>query len=105
VNVIVTWGDANDTNVQTFTIPAGSFLASKKGHLYKCNKIDVDPCDAADVNDGVVTAQIDLDKCTFKVWIRNANDLFAERHYNTVFNISFDTPNGVFNEEDDYTLP
>jgi len=59
---------AQDVNIiwggQTFTIPADSFVA-KTGHSYKCSKI-VDP-------NGIVTATIDLDKCTFAVSIAKAN--------------------------------
>ena len=82
VNVI--WG------AQTFTIPADSFTA-KTGHSYKCSKI-VDP-------NGIVTATIDLDKCTFAVSIAKAN---IDAVSGTVtFGIRF----ADFNETDDYTLP
>jgi len=104
-DVVITWGDANATNVQIFTIPAGSFTASKKGHTYKCSKIDVDPTDEADVNDGIVTAKIDLDKCTFTVTVKEVNDIYADALGDAVFGISFETPEGTFDEEDDYTLP
>jgi hypothetical protein len=57
VNVI--WG------AQTFTIPSSSF-AAKTGHSYKCSKVPVD-------SNGLVTATIDLDKCTFAVSIAKAN--------------------------------
>jgi hypothetical protein len=106
VNVIVTWGDANDTNVQTFTIPAGSFLASKKGHTYKCSKINPDISPIEDANASTqVTATIDLDKCTFTASISKAKNLYAEKLGSTVFGIRFETPNGDFNEVDDYILP
>ena len=64
VNVI--WG------AQTFTIPANSFNRAKTGHSYKCSKIDVDPCDSPDINDGIVTATIDLDKCAYTVSLTKA---------------------------------
>jgi hypothetical protein len=69
-DVVITWSDLNETSTQTFTIPACSFTASKKGRTYKCSKIDVDPNDEADVNDGIVTAKIDLDKCTFNITVK-----------------------------------
>jgi hypothetical protein len=73
IPVVITWGDKNDANkVQTFTIPEGSF-AAKTGHSYKCSKVNVDPTASPDVNDGIVTAMIDLDKCTFAVSIVKAN--------------------------------
>ena len=56
-DVTLTWGDINDANTQTFIIPAGSFRASKKGHTYKCSKVE---CDANDGNAGFVTATIRL---------------------------------------------
>jgi hypothetical protein len=101
-DVVLTWGDVNDTNTQTFVIPAGSFKASKKGHTYKCSKIEAD---ANDGNEGFVTATIDLDKCTFTVTVKSATGLYAEALGETVFGISFDTEEGTFNEEDEYTLP
>jgi endoglucanase len=66
-DVNIVWGN------QTFTIPAGRFEAARKGHSYKCSKINVDPSASPDVNDGIVTATIDLDKCTFAVSIAKAN--------------------------------
>ena len=101
-DVNITWGDVNDTNNQTFTIPAHSFKASKTGHIYKCSKVEAD---ANDANVGVVAATIDLDKCTFTVSIKNASGLYATKAGAAVFGINFNTQNGEFNEEDDYTLP
>jgi len=66
--VVITLSDANDTNTQTFTILPGSFKASKKGHLYNCSKINPVIAPVEDVNT-LVTASIDLDKCTFTVSI------------------------------------
>jgi endoglucanase len=66
-DVNIVWGN------QTFTIPAGRFEAARKGHSYKCSKINVNPSASPDVNDGIVTATIDLDKCTFAVSIAKAN--------------------------------
>ena len=71
-DVVITWGDVNDANTQTFTIPAGSFKASKKGHLYKCSKINPVITPVEDVNT-LVTASIDLDKCTFTVSITKSD--------------------------------
>jgi hypothetical protein len=88
-DVNIVWGS------QTFTIPAHSFGRVKTGHSYKCSKI-VDP-------NGIITATIDFDKCTFAVSIAKANiDAVSG---DVVFGISFDTEEGTFDEEDDYTLP
>lgn len=106
-DVNITWRDANDANtLQTFTIPAGSFKAAKKGNKYKCSKINVDPGAEADVNDGIVAATIDLDKCTFTLTVKKADGLFADKAGEATFGINFATPDdGEFNEEDNYTLP
>jgi hypothetical protein len=71
-DVVITWGDVNDTNTQTFTIPADSFKASKTGHTYKCGKINpvITPVENANT---LVTASIDLDNCTFTVSIIKAD--------------------------------
>jgi hypothetical protein len=66
VDVNVVWGD------HTFTIPAGSFVAAKTGHSYKCSKVLMD---VNDCNTGLVTAKIDLDKCTFTVSVKKADGL------------------------------
>jgi hypothetical protein len=66
VDVNVVWGD------HTFTIPAGSFVAAKTGHSYKCSKVLMD---TNDCNAGLVTAQINLDKCAFKVSVKHADGL------------------------------
>jgi endoglucanase len=88
-DVNIVWGS------QTFTIPADSFSAVK-GHSYKCSKINVNP-------NGIVTATIDFDKCTFAVSIAKANiDAVIG---DVMFGISFNTEEGTFDEEDDYTLP
>ena len=101
-DVILTWGDG-DVNTQTFVIPAGSFTASKKGHTYKC-------CIEADANDAnvgivIVIATLDLDKCTFTASVKGASGLFADAAGAAVFSVTFDTEEGTFDEEDDYTLP
>jgi hypothetical protein len=59
-DVVISWGD------QTFTIPAGSFTA-KTGKSYKCSKVN------AQGESGLVTAAIDLDKCTFSISIKGAD--------------------------------
>lgn len=101
-DVILTWGDGN-INTQTFVIPAGSFTASKKGHTYKC--CIVAAADDANVGIVIVIATLDLDKCTFTVFVRGASGLFADAAGAAVFSVTFDTEEGTFDEEDDYTLP
>ena len=59
-DVNIVWGS------QTFTIPADSFGRVKTGHSYKCSKINVNP-------NGIVTATIDFDKCTFALSITKAD--------------------------------
>jgi hypothetical protein len=104
-DVNITWGDIDDTNVQTFTIPVNNFKASRRGHTYKCSKVDVNPSDDPNLNDGLVTAKIDLDKCTFAVSIKGANDLYVGPGSGYAkFGISFDTPSGTFDETDDVNL-
>jgi len=66
-DVVITWSDANDVNVQTFTIPAGSFTVKPGTSYYKCSKITAD-------EGGLVTAKIDLYKCKFTVKVK-ATDL------------------------------
>jgi hypothetical protein len=100
-DVNFTWGD-NDGNDQTFTVPAGSFTASKKGHTYKCKKIVTD---ANDCNVGIVTATIDLDKATYTVSVKNAAGIYADLAGTAVLGINFATEEGTFDEEDDYLLP
>jgi hypothetical protein len=107
VDVNLIWGDVNDfNNAHTFTIPAGSFTASKKGHIYKCKKVnpDVTPVEDADTNT-LVAATIDLDKCTFTASISKANNIYAEKLGTAVFGIRFDTETGDFNEVNNCTLP
>lgn len=83
VNVI--WGD------QTFTIPTGNFI--RKGNSYKCSKIP------SDGNDGLVTAKFDLDKCTFTLSVKEANDLNIGPD-DVQFGINF----ADFNEVDDVNV-
>jgi uncharacterized repeat protein (TIGR02543 family) len=101
-DVILTWGDGN-VNTQTFVIPTGSFTASRKGHTYKC----VIEAVANDANIGIVVvkATLDLDKCMFKVFVRGASGLFDDAAGAAVFSVTFDTEEGTFDEEDNYTLP
>jgi hypothetical protein len=54
---------------QMFSVPPGSFKASKTGHLYKCSKVVAD----ANGEPGVVTAQVDTDKATFTLSVNGAN--------------------------------
>ncbi len=96
-DVVITWGDVNDTSTQTFTIPAGSFKASKKGHLYKCGKINpvISPLENANT---LVTATIDLDKCTFTLSIIKADlDVVSG---DLKFSLNF----AAFDETDDLSL-
>jgi len=96
-DVVLTFGDVNDITTQTFTIPAGSFKASKKGHLYKCSKVNPVITPIADANT-LVTASIDLDKCTFTISITKA-DLDTVSG-DAKFGISFD----AFNETDEFGI-
>jgi uncharacterized repeat protein (TIGR02543 family) len=96
-DVVITWSDINDANVQTFTIPANSFTASKKGHIYKCSRINPDITPAEDVNTQVA-ATIDLDKCTFTISLKKADIEVASGAVK--FGISFETPNAEFDESD-----
>ena len=89
-DVVITWGDVNDISTQTFTIPASSFKTSKKGHIYKCGKIN--PVEDANA---LVTASIDLDNCTFTVSITKSNlDVVSG---DVKFSLSF----AAFDETDD----
>jgi hypothetical protein len=93
-DVIFTWSDG-DGNNQTFTVPAGSFTASKKGHTYKCSKINPSITPVEDANTQI-TAAIDLDKCTFTVSIKKADiDVVSG---DIEFGINFDTLNAEFDE-------
>jgi hypothetical protein len=56
----VVWGE------QAFKIPAGR-LTAKTGKSYKCSKV------SAQGESGLVTAAIDLDKCTFSVSIKGCD--------------------------------
>ncbi|MBN2019838.1 MAG: hypothetical protein JW749_06395 [Sedimentisphaerales bacterium] len=91
VNII--WG------AQTFTLSAGSFVAKKTGHKYKCSKVDV----SDDGDDGLVTAQFDLDKCTFKLSIKGADSLDTGDTANVEFGINYGDAD--FDEVVDVNLP
>jgi hypothetical protein len=54
---------------QMFSVPPGSFTASKTGHLFKCSKVVAD----ANGEPGIVTAQVDTDKATFTLSVNGAN--------------------------------
>jgi hypothetical protein len=101
-DVILTWGDGDVNTTRTFVIPAESFTVSKKGHIYKCSNVEADVNEG---NEGVVAATIDLDKCTFTASVKGASGLFADKAGAAVFSVTFDTEQGTFDEEDDYTLP
>ncbi len=95
--VVITLSDVNDTNTQTFTIPQGSFKASKKGHLYNCGKINPVITPAENINT-LVTASIDLDNCTFTVSIIKSDLGVASG--DAKFGLSF----AAFNETDDLSF-
>ncbi len=65
---VITWADQSETSVQTFTIPAHSFKAAKKGHSYTCKNIR-----ATEAGGGIVNAEIDMDKCTFTLSVKNTD--------------------------------
>jgi hypothetical protein len=74
-------------------LPSHSFKAAKRGHAYKCSKI------TATGSSGLVTAAIDLDKCTFTISVKGA-DLDVTSG-DVVFGINFTG----FNETLHITLP
>jgi hypothetical protein len=59
-DIDIAWGD------QLFTIAAGSFKAAGSGNSYRCNNI------IAKNNYGLVTANIDFDKCRFNIRVTKA---------------------------------
>lgn len=79
-DVNISWGDPNDANTQTFTIPGsdapglGSFKTYRNGHVYTCKGVD---SNVADANTDQVTAKFDFDKCTFTVSIKKANSIYV----------------------------
>ena len=86
-NVVLTWGDQNGTPIKTLTIPADTgFKASRTGHVYKCSRIHP----AEDPNSSI-TAQFDLDRCTFRVSVSKADSVFTggSRCFSHKFQISF----------------
>ncbi|MGD0078539.1 MAG: hypothetical protein ABSB91_07940, partial [Sedimentisphaerales bacterium] len=103
--VVITWGDAEGTP-QTFTIPVAdpnNFKESKKGHVYKCTKVH--PSETDDEPNALVSATIDLDKCTFTISVSKADNLFigpAPARAN--FGISFATENGEFDVAKDVNV-
>jgi hypothetical protein len=94
--VVINWRNADDTNSQTFTIPADNFVL-KTGHSYTLKNFT--PLIAPPQPTAKVSGTIDLDKCTFTLSITKA-DISAVSG-DVKFGISF----GGFNEEDNYTLP
>ena len=100
-DVVITWSDHNEVTIQTFTIPAGSFKASKKGHTYKCSKINPTITPVLNANTQV-TATIDLDNCTFTMSIKKADiDVVSG---DVKFGINFETPNAEFDEMDELSF-
>ncbi len=91
--VVITWGDQNDIDVDTFTLPIGSFVAAKKGNIYKCSKV------APNEGSGLVKAAIDFDKATFTISVTGV-DLGV-----TSGGIKFGLSFGSFDETSNYTLP
>jgi hypothetical protein len=88
------WGN------QTFAVHDGNFVAYKTGHRYKCKKIQ------SDVNEGVVTANFDLDKCKFTLSITKAENLNALPDYPDVnFSMNYGIGDANdFNETADVNL-
>ncbi|MGA2092599.1 MAG: hypothetical protein ABSH16_04215 [Sedimentisphaerales bacterium] len=88
------WGD------QTFAVHDGNFVAAKTGHKYTCKKI------ASDVNVGLVAATFDLDKCTFTMSVKGANNLETLPDYPDVnFSINYGIGDANdFNETADVNL-
>ncbi|HEY5503731.1 MAG TPA: hypothetical protein VIK28_01135, partial [Sedimentisphaerales bacterium] len=98
IPVVITWGDKNDANnVQTFTIPIHSFKIPTTGHLYKCSNIEPNVTPVAEPS-ARVTANIDLDKCTFTASITKADLTTVSGQ--AKFGIRF----GDFNEVNDVTV-
>ena len=93
---VITWADGNGASVQTFTIPAHSFKATKnkKKHLYKCTNIR-----ATEAGGGKVSANINMDKCTFTLSVKNTT--LSPTSGDVVFGLTFAT----FDETDDYRVP
>jgi hypothetical protein len=92
--LVITWADENDTSVQTFTIPAHSFKAAKKGYSYKCKNIR-----ATETGGGTVSANINMDKCTFTLSVKNTN--LSVTSGNVKLGLSF----AAFDETADYSIP
>ncbi len=83
-DVVVTWGS------QTFTIPAGGFTY-KSGNLYKCKNIPV--------AGALMSANINLDKCTFIINARYAE--LSATSGDVDFGLSF----ASFDETEEVTVP
>jgi hypothetical protein len=90
---VITWGDQNDIDVDTFTLPIGSFVAAKKGNVYKCSKI------VPNQGSGLVTATIDFDKCTFTISVTGVD--LGVTSGGAKLGLSF----GSFDETSNYALP
>jgi hypothetical protein len=86
-DVNVVWGS------NTFTIPAGSFKTSGRGHLYKCSKTH-----SVEDSNNLVTATIDLDQCTYSIAVKKVNLADVDTSGNVTFGINFATPHGDFNK-------
>ena len=91
--MVITWSDANETSVQTFTIPSGRFIADKTGYVFKCSKV------TPGEGQGQAAAKIDLYKSLFTLTMKGV-DLDT-----TTGDMKFGLRFGDFNETDDYTLP
>jgi len=91
-NVVVTWSDANEISVQTFTIPAGSFIADKTGYVFKCSKI------TPSEGQGLASAKIDLYKSLFTLSMKGID--LDTTSGDIKFGISF----ADFNQTDDVNL-
>ncbi len=92
--LVITWADGNGASVQTFTIPAHSFKAPKKKHSYKCTNIR-----ATEAGGGKVSANINMDKCTFTLSVKNTT--LSPTSGDVRFGLAFAT----FDETADYRVP
>jgi hypothetical protein len=91
-SLVITWADQSETSIQTFTIPAHSFRASRSGHSYTCRNIRA-------TEGGIVNATIDMDKCTFTLSVKSTT--LSVTSGNVKLGLSF----AAFDETADYRLP
>ena len=92
-DVNVVWGSS------TFTIPFANFKTVGRKHLYKCSRSH-----SAEDPNNLVTATIDLDKCTYSISVKDVNLADVDASGIVTFGINFATPNGDFNKTVDVNL-